>query len=205
MIDECEQHVAQAHLARPPFMDTEHDEPVALLHLGELVELVQDHARIGVALELDHDPHAVAIGFVAQIADTVETLVVDQLRHPFDETRLVHLVGNFAHDDRCPARPFVGLDGSQRAHHQGAASGQVCLANRLAAEQLAAGRKIRTRNDIQNFLQRQVRLVDQRKQRVGNLGEIVRRNVGGHPDGDPVRPVDEQVRKLRGEDFRLFL
>ncbi len=41
MVDEGEQHLAQVELARAALVDREHDESVALLHLGELVELVE--------------------------------------------------------------------------------------------------------------------------------------------------------------------
>ena len=50
---------------------------------------------------------------------------------------------------------------------------------------------------------RDVRLVDQREQRVANLAEIVRRNVGRHPDRDAVGAVDEQIRKLRRQNLGL--
>ena len=48
-------------------------------------------------------------------------------------------------------------------------------------------------------------LLDQREQRVANLAEIVRRDVGRHADRDAVGAVDEQVRKLRGQDVGLLV
>ena len=77
-------------------MNRQHDEAVALLHLGELVELVEHDLRLGVALELDHDAHAVAIGLVAQIADALDALVVHQLGDALDDVLLDDLVGNLA-------------------------------------------------------------------------------------------------------------
>ncbi len=50
---------------------------------------------------------------------------------------------------------------------------------------------------------RDVRLVDEREQRVANLAEIVRRDIGRHADCDAVRAVDEQIRKLRRQDVGL--
>ncbi len=46
---------------------------------------------------------------------------------------------------------------------------------------------------------REVRVVDQRADRRGDLVQVVRRDVGGHADRDPRRSVDEQVRQLRGQ------
>jgi hypothetical protein len=54
--------------------EREHDHAERALHCGVLVQLVQHHARNRIALELDHDAHAVAIGLVAQRADPLELL-----------------------------------------------------------------------------------------------------------------------------------
>jgi hypothetical protein len=40
---------------------------------------------------------------------------------------------------------------------------------------------------------------------VGHLGQVVRRNVGRHADGDAGRPVDEEIREPRGKHGRLHL
>ncbi len=53
----------------------EHDDAERGLQLGVLVELVQDDARNGIALQFDHHAEAVAIAFVPQIADAFELLV----------------------------------------------------------------------------------------------------------------------------------
>ncbi len=133
MLEERDEHLQQRHLLGPALVDAEQDDAVALLHLGELVELVEHDARLGVALELDDDAHAVAIGLVADVADALDALVVDQLGHPLDHARLVHLVGNFANDDRRARAALIGLDGCQSPHRERAASGEVRLPNRLAA------------------------------------------------------------------------
>ena len=134
MLEERDEHLQQRHLLGPALVDAEQDDAVALLHLGELVELVEDDAGFGIALELNDDAHAVAIRLVADVADAFDALVVDQLGHPLDHARLVHLVGNFANDDRGARTALVGLDGCQSAHGESAAAGEVGLANRLTAE-----------------------------------------------------------------------
>ena len=48
---------------------SEHDHPEGGLHLGVLEQLVEHDLWNRIALELDHDPHAVAIGLVAQVGD----------------------------------------------------------------------------------------------------------------------------------------
>src|SRR5208283_653345 len=153
MAKKLHQHIAQAQFTRAPLVDRQHDHPVTFLHLAQLVELVKDNPRLGVAFELDHDPHAVAIGFVAQVADPLEPLVVDQLGDPLDQLPLVDLVGNLANDDRRLSGALVGFDRGQRAHRENAAFVQISPADRGAAEQLAAGRKIGAGDNIEDLFE----------------------------------------------------
>ncbi len=48
-----------------------------------------------------------------------------------------------------------------------------------------------------------LRMADQQDGGFDNLGEIVRRDVGRHPDRDTGRAVDQQVRNARRKNFRL--
>ena len=46
-------------------------------------------------------------------------------------------------------------------------------------------------------------LVDEPDEAVADLAQVVRRDLGGHADGDAVGAVDQQVGKLAGQDQRL--
>src|SRR5215472_15738738 len=205
MVQKRDHHLAQVHLARPPLEDTQHDEPVALLHLGQLEELVEHNLGLCVALEFDHNPHAVPVGLVAQVADSFDPPFVDQLANTLQQPGLVDLVGNLANDDRRAPAALVGFHRCQRAHGQAAALVEIGLAHCLGPQQLAAGGKIGTGNDVEDLLQAEVRIVDQGQQRVADLAQVMGRNIGGHPDRDSVRAVDQQVGDLRGQHRRLVL
>jgi len=71
----------------------------ALLHRGVLEELVQNDLGFGAALEFDHDAHAVAIAFVADVGDIVDDLVVNEIGDALHQACLVHLVRNLGDDD----------------------------------------------------------------------------------------------------------
>ena len=77
-------------------------------------------------------------------------------------------------------------------------------ADALAAEDDTAGRKIRPRNDIDEFLDRQRGIVDQRDAGVDDLAEIVRGDVGRHADSDAAGAVDQEVRELGRQNRRLL-
>ncbi len=65
------------------------------------------------------------------------------------------------------------------------------------------GRLVRIAGLAEDVLQRSLRLFDQQDRRVEDLGEIVRRNVGGHAHGDSVGAVNQQRGDARGQHGRL--
>ena len=102
--------------------EREHDDAERRLHLRVLVQLVEHDARDGVALQLDDDAHAVAVGLVAQVADALELLVAHQLGDVLDELRAVDLVRDLGDDDLRLVRGLLLLDHRARAHDDAAAS-----------------------------------------------------------------------------------
>ena len=97
------------------------------------------------------------------------------------------------------------LEMRARAHRQPAATGLVGGDDLLRAVDDAGGREIRARHVLHQPGERQRRIVDQRQQRVGDLGQVVRRNVGRHADRDAGGAVDQQVRNARRQHRRLVL
>ena len=78
-------------------------------------------------------------------------------------------------------------------------------ADALAAQNDAAGREIRARNDADQILDRERRIVDQRHAGVDHLAEIMRRDVGRHADGDAAGAVDQKIGEARRQHYRLAL
>ena len=59
------------------------------------------------------------------------------------------------------------------------------------------------RDQLEQALEADARIVDQGDAGVDHLAQIVRRDVGRHADGDAAGAVDQQVRELRRQDRRL--
>ena len=104
VVDEVPQQVVQGQDARLVVDDREEDDAEGRLHRRQRVELVQDDLGVLAALQLDDDPHAVAVGLVAQVGDPLDLLVVDELGDALDQLGLVDLVGDLRDDDRLPCR-----------------------------------------------------------------------------------------------------
>ena len=84
---------------RPPFSATMLT-PKLVCSGGVAVELVQHDVGDGVALDLDDDADAVAVGLVPELGDALELLLAHELGDLLDSVRLVHLVGDLGDDDR---------------------------------------------------------------------------------------------------------
>ena len=59
---------------RLPIHHRQQDHGEALLHLRVLEKLIQHDLRLGPAFQLDHNPHAVAIRFVAHVRNVFNRL-----------------------------------------------------------------------------------------------------------------------------------
>src|SRR6185369_2229506 len=82
--------------------------------------------------------------------------------------------------------------------------GQVRLGDARAAVDHRGGRKIRADHVLHQVGDRAVRLIDEQDGGVDDLHQVVRRNVGGHADGDAAGAVDQQVGEARRQYVRLF-
>ncbi len=82
--DEGAQHVGEVHLLRLAAVQSNDVGTERCLQLTETVELVQDHVRNRIALQLDHDPHARAVALVTDVRDALNTLVAHQFGNLLD-------------------------------------------------------------------------------------------------------------------------
>ena len=166
-----------------------------------LEEVVQDHFRDLPAPELDHQAHAVLVGLVAHLADPFELLVLDELGDAFLELGLVDLVGELGDHD---AFPLV-LERGPGAEVDAPPAARIGLADPGDAVDDPGGREIGTGDELAEIRHRQLGPLDQRQAGVDDLAQVVRGDVGGHPDGDPGRAVDQQVGDARRQDRGLGL
>ena len=151
----------------------------------------------GVALELDDQAHAGAVGFVAQVGDLGDLLGLHQLDDVLDEGGAVDLVGQLGdHDGGAVALDLLGV--GLGAHADAAAPGAVGLFDAGRAEDDAAGGKVGTGDVGHEVVGRSFGVVDERGDGVDHLAQVVGRDVGGHADGDAAGAVDQRLGRRLG-------
>jgi len=91
-------------------------------------QLVEHDLGRCVALQLDDDPHALAVGLVADVADALDALVLGGFGDLLDEAVLADLERDFGQDDRHPVAAAF-LDVVARALQDRAAAGGVGAAD----------------------------------------------------------------------------
>src|SRR5579872_177882 len=196
VLDEVLDSLDEAHFTRLSVDHREQDHREALLHLCVLEELIEHDLRFSAALQLDDDAHAIAIRFVANVGDVFDFFVVDQRRDALDQNRFVYLIRDLGDDDRLAIFVDV-LDGGFGAHHKTSAASAVGFENSGAAVDDSGGREIGTLDELQNFRELRVGIIDERDGGVDDLREIVRRNFRRHANSDSVGAIDQQIRNTR--------
>jgi hypothetical protein len=123
-----------------------------------------------------------------------------------DELGLVDLVGDLGDDDGLTAAGDV-FDAALGAHHEAATAGAVGVGDVGLAEEEAAGGEVGPLDVLEDKVEvgavvlRGLR--EERDAGVGDFGEIVRRDVGRHADGDAGAAVDDEVGNARRENGGL--
>ena len=122
------------------------------------------------------------------------------LGDPLEQGGLVDLVGQLGDDDLVAAAAWRLLDEGLGPDDDAAAAGGVGGLDPLATEDRAAGREVRTGDDLHQIFDGGLGVVDQDGDGVADLVEVVRRDIGRHADGDAGAAVEQQVRQARRQD-----
>ena len=151
--DERLEQLLEGHQLRPAAVERQRVDAEDGLQRREAIELVQHDVGHGVALQLDHQAHAVAVALVAHLGDALDLLVAHHLGDALVQARLVLLVGDLGDDDRLAAAADL-LDPRLGAHDQRAAAELVGGADAVAAEDDGAGREVRARHVLHELRHR---------------------------------------------------
>ena len=185
-------HLVNAQRTRHTVDDGEHVRTEAGLQLGVFVQVVQHHTRYGVALELDDDTHApLQVRFVINRGNALQTPVLDLIRDVGNHAVRVDLVRQLSDDNRLTSALL--LNRGHTAHANRATAGGVGLLDALIADNLGGSWEIRALDALHDRIQRglfiRFRVVQAPVDGIRDLTQVVRRDVGGHTDGNTAGTV----------------
>ena len=202
VVDVGDQRITQVERARDAVDECHGVDREVGLQRCALVEVVEDDECGRVALETQHQAHLALGRLVVQLGDAVELAVVDEFLHLDDELVRAHLVRQFGDHDE--VAPGALLDLGLAAQLDGATAGPIGVHDPLAAHDERPGGEIGTLDELHEVVRCGLGVGEQMVHRVDDLGEVVRRDVRGHADGDALGTVHQQVGETAGENHRLL-
>src|SRR5690606_11404873 len=143
----------------------------------------------GVPLQNIDDAHPLPIGFVPDVGDALDLLVVDHIGGLLDHVRLVDLIGYLGDHDAFAALDLLKIGLGPQDHP--APAGMEGLFDPVIAVDDTTGRKIRRLDKLDQLVDFNIRVVDIGHGPVHDLGKVVRGHIGGHPHGDTGGAVDQ--------------
>ena len=161
--------------------------------LRVLVEVIDDHLRDRIALELDNDT-GVFIGFIADSRDLGEDLFIGQLSDAFHECGAVDVVGDLGDDNLLFAVAHF-LYAESAAHLDGAFTSGEIIRNRGEPGDGATSWEIGAFDILHQPLEIDIGIIDLSTDTIDHFTQVMRRHVRGHADGDAGAAIDEQIRE----------
>ena len=196
VVDVSLNHLFQVQYVRLTVYQRQHVDAVGNLQLTVFVKIIQNKLRVEVFFYFDHDAHAFAVGFVAQVGNALHPFIPDQFHNFVDQIEFVHHVRDFPYDDGGFAVFFL-LHFHLGAHQNFTAPGQVSLTNAIHAVNHAAGGEVRPFDVLHQIQRGKLRIVDQSFDGGHHFAQIMGRDIGGHTDRDAGSAVYQQVGDAR--------
>src|SRR5690606_23865977 len=144
-----------------------------------LEQLVEDHVGVGIAPQLDHNPHAFTVRLVTQRHNAVDSLLVVQFGDALHQGGLVHHVRNLGHHNALPAALHL-FNLSLCPHDDAPAARRVGVTYPATSNDQTGRWKVRSLHSPHQLLNRKLRVVNEHHQSVNHFTQVVRRDVGGH-------------------------
>ena len=179
----------------------QHDHSEGILELSMFVQLVEDHVGIGITADLDDDPHPFSVGFIPQIRDPVHSFVLHQFRDLLYKPGLVDQIRDLRDNDTALSAGKA-LDIRHGPDPDLSAACPVSLLDASLSHDGGSRRKVGTLYDLHDLFDGCVSvfidlIINDLHHSGDDLPQIVRRDVGGHADGDAGGSVDQKIGVTR--------
>ncbi len=185
-------------------IDGKHDDAETRFHLGVLVELIQDHARLLVFLQVNDNTDSFPVRLVPEVGYPLHLFFFDQFRYLFNQIGLVHEVGQFRDDNAFPIVPRVPFNDRPGPYPDRAPPRLVGGNDPFPSVDESRRGKIGTFDKAHHFVDRDLRIPDQGNGPADQLAQVVGRDIRGHTHGDAGRSVQEERGNARGQHRGLL-
>ena len=196
VIDECREDFLEVKGFRAAVNESHVVDAERGLHLSHLIELVEHHIGVGVALELDDNAHSLVVALVVDIGDTVELLFANQVGDIGYKFGFVYIVGNLGYDNVLMI--VLHLDFGTGTDHDSAAAGLICFLHAVVAVDRTSGREVGSDHIFHQLRDGEIGVIHKSHAGVDRLRQVVGRHIRGHTYGNTRSAVYEQIREACG-------
>ena len=198
------QRFFQADYPGLPADQRQHVGEESRLHGGIFIQVVQHLLRMGLFPQLDDNPHTLAVRLVTQVTDTHDFLILDQLGHRLHQGGLIRLIRQLGNHYLVAAGPVVTFDAGLGSNHYLTVPGSVGIIYPFPPQDDTRRGEVGSLDKLEKVINRRLGIIDEKGNGVTHLTEVMRRNIGRHPHGNPGTAVEQQVGQAGGQDFGLF-
>ena len=161
------------------------------LKLRHLIKLVQYHACVGIALNVDNDAHTFAVGFVIGIRNTFDFLFGHQITDALDEFGLVYAIRNFGNNNLVVV--LSGFNFSTSTHHYTSSTCEVGFAHTTHTIYISTSWEIGSFYVVHQLFDFDIVVVDVSHTSINHFGKVVCRHIGCHTYGNTRRTIYQKI------------
>ena len=174
----------------------------ARLEVSHLVELVQHHISIGIALQVNHDTHTFAVRLIVYIRDAIDFLISDKFCNLLDELRLVHIVRNLVNNNLIVSS--FRFDVCLRTNDDTSTTCLVCFLHSIQTADNTASWEVRSFDVFHQTFCGDFRVVNHGNASINHFAQVMRRDIGCHTHGNTRSTIHQQVWYASWQHLWLF-
>ena len=166
-----------------PTLNGQHIKTKVGLKLGQLKEVIENNAGWSISTDLNNKANTLTIGFITDSCNTFYAFFLRQTDDMVMNLRFIDHVWKLSHNNPLTAIPKLFYLRPRTKGNRALASLIGPVNTRFPHDQ-GTSRKVGTRQDFHDISGRCFRVVNEQVDRIHCLTQVVRWDVGRHPDCD---------------------
>ena len=172
-----------------------HIDGKAGLQLRLSKEAVKHDLRIGIALKLDNDTHAVAVRLIPEVGDPFQALFMYLIRNILYQLTFIDLIRQLRDNNTRPFLFAVFFKLRPCADDDFSSAGRISLPDAGTAHNDPPRRKIRPLEMLHQITEGRFRIVQHADAGIDHFRKVMGRNIRRHTDSNSAGTVDQKIRE----------
>ena len=160
-IDVALERLLQADNSWLPVHERHHVGEESGLHGGMFVKVIKHLLRESLFPQLNDDAHAMAVGFITQVADAGDFLFFDQFSNRFHQASLIRLIRELGDHDLASLGPGDIFNTGSGLNHNFTVPGSISTLDSLNTLDNAGGGEVRPLDELRQLFSRSIGIIDE--------------------------------------------